>query len=83
MINNLEKENEELKKQLESAYEEILNLQMKISSYAVLEMTINMQNANSFLSKNITDSFINSSTILVNNQTYNDILKWSNNNERK
>jgi hypothetical protein len=69
MKHPLETENEELRKRIEATYDEIHEIDRKVSSYAILEMAEKLVNANM-------NSFSN--LLLVNETTFNDIINWGN-----
>jgi regulator of replication initiation timing len=69
MKHQLETENEELRKRLESTYAELDDVDKKISGYAIMEMAEKIVEMQTQVSK---------STILMNNQTFKDIIKWGN-----
>jgi len=72
MKHPLEIENEDLQKRIEATYDLIRDVENKIMQYAIMDMAeqvIKNTQAKSY--------FMN--TILANNQTFNDIIKWGNN----
>lgn len=71
MTHPLEIENEDLKKRIESTYDECAKIDMELTSYNIKDMI------ESLTMKNQTTEYMN--TILANKQTFNDMMKWGNN----
>ena len=69
MKHQLETENEELRKRLDSTYAELDEVDKKISSYAIMEMAEKMVEMQRHISK---------STTLMNERTFKDFITWGN-----
>lgn len=72
MKHPLEIENEELQKRIEATYDVIRDVESKIMEYAIMDM------AEQVIKNTQAKSYF-TNTILANNQTFNDIIKWGNN----
>lgn len=70
MTHPLESENEELRKRIEATYDEIRDVDCKVSSYAIIEMAEKLV-MNTSLGKS-------TNSILMNGTTFNDIINWGN-----
>jgi regulator of replication initiation timing len=69
MKHQLETENEELRKRLDSTYAELDEVDKKISSYAIMEMAEKMVEMQRQISK---------STTLMSERTFKDFIIWGN-----
>jgi hypothetical protein len=71
MTHPLEVENEDLKKRIESTYDECAKIDMELTTYNIKDMIESLTKKQEFSTE-----YMN--TILTNEQTFNDIIKWGN-----
>lgn len=71
MTHPLEVENEDLRKRIESTYDECAKIDLELMTYSIKDMIESLT-----MRQDFSTQYMN--TVITNKQTFNDIIKWGN-----
>ena len=71
MTHPLEVENEDLRKRIESTYDECAKIDLELTNYTIKDMIESLT-----MRQDFSTQYMN--TVITNKQTFNDMMKWGN-----